>query len=64
MHNIKHLWIASLENEASKQENSRRFSHDFGETRKKPNARHREATGVFGNQLKIKQLWKTVLQTV
>ena len=58
MCNIKQLRIASRKNEASRRQNARRFSHDFGETRKKPNARHLAATGVFGNRLKIKELRK------
>ena len=56
MHNIKQLRIMSRKNEASGRQNSSQFSQDFGETRKKPNARHLAAAGDFGNQLKIKQL--------
>ena len=52
MHNIKQLRIVSRKNKASRRQNSRRFSHDFGKTRKKPNARHHAATGVFRQPIK------------
>ena len=59
MRNIRNIKQLRFYKQRKKPANSvckQNFSHDFGETRKKPNARHLSATGDFGNRLKIKQL--------